>query len=192
MLDQVDPIRIPAATAPPALGSPPEGAIQLPACVSFGASIDREIATCRRYRSPLAVLCFDIDNLMAVEQRHGQFIEHQVLCSAWARLATGLREQDISLHTGRGEFGVVIRNALAPVAAVVAARVAKLLAEPYHVNDLEIRLVVSSGYAIHTPDSDADGNALEAAATLARLAGRVMAQPSCAPPSMRPECRAGE
>jgi diguanylate cyclase (GGDEF)-like protein len=175
MLNQVDPIRIPAATPAPAAVPPSEGAIQLPACVAFGATIDRQITICRRYRNPLAVLCFEIDNLMAVEQQHGQTVEHQVLCSAWARLSTGLREQDVSLYIGRGEFGVVIRNALAPVAAVVATRVAALLAEPYRVNDLEIRIAVSSGYAIRTPDSDADGSALEAAATLARLAGRGMA-----------------
>ena len=174
MLDQVDPVRLPAATPRPALVSTSEGAIQLPARVPFGAAIDRQIGTCRRYRNPLAVLCFGIDNLAAVEQRYGPIVEDQVRYSAWARLATGLREQDVSLHTGHGEFGVVIRSALAPIAAVVAARIAELLSEPYRVDDLEIRLVVSAGYAVHTPDSDADGSALEVAATQARLAGRGM------------------
>lgn len=170
MFDPVYPVRMPDAAA--RLGSRPERAIELPARVPLGAAIERQIGACRRYRSPLAVLCFGIDNLMAIEQRCGQFVEHQVLRLAWARLWAGVREQDITLHIGRGEFGVLIHDALAPIAAVVAARVAALLGEPYRVNDLVIRLVVSSGYAVRTPDADADGGALASAATQARLAGR--------------------
>lgn len=145
--------------------------MQLPARVPFGATIDRQIAICRRYESPLAVLCFGIDNLTALEQQHGQIIEHQVLCSAWARLTAGLREQDVSFHTGRGEFGVAVRNALAPIAAVIAARITALLCEPYRVNDLEIRITFSAGYAVFAQGSTDDGSALAAAATQARLDG---------------------
>jgi diguanylate cyclase (GGDEF)-like protein len=170
MFDPAYAVRIPQATARP--GSRPAHATELPERVALSAAIERQIGACRRYRSPLAVLCFGIDNLTAIEQRCGQFVEQQVQRLAWARLWTGVREQDIALHTGRGEFGVLIHDALTPIAAAVAARVVALLGEPYRVNDLAIRLVVSSGYAVWAPDGDADAGAVAAAATQERLGNR--------------------
>jgi diguanylate cyclase (GGDEF)-like protein len=148
--------------------------MDLPARVPFGTTIDRQIVSCRRYGSRFAVLCLAIDNLGAVEQRYGPLIEHKLLCAAWARLAAGLRAQDLACHTGRGEFGAVVRNVLAPAAAGIAARITHLLCQPYCIDELEIRLVVSAGCAMYPQDAD-NGDTLAAAATQARLRGGAMA-----------------
>lgn len=173
MLDQIDPAG-PLDIAPPRhLTLPSDGTIQLPPRDSFAAALDSQIASCRRHRTVLAALCFGIDNLTAIEQEWGQAVAHRLLASAWARLAAGLREKDPSLHTGRGEFGVVIREARAPVAAVITDRIAALLAGPYRVEEGQVRLKVSAGFALLAHDDEADGAALAAAATRMRLSGLI-------------------
>lgn len=163
MFDPAYLVRLAPATGRPA--PRPERSIELPARVPLIAAIDNEIGTCRRYRCSLLVLRFGIDNLPEIEQRCGAFVEHQVLNLVWARLWTGVREHDVALHTGRGEFAVLIRDAASPVASLVAQRITALLGEPFRVDDLLIRLRVSAGHAVRMPDADADGAMLAALAT---------------------------
>jgi diguanylate cyclase (GGDEF)-like protein len=113
-------------------------------------SLDNEIQRARRSGRAFSLLLLDMDNLKGVNDRYGHLVGSQAL----RRLATTMRANSRSIDTaaryGGDEFALILPEANAEAAAVVARRVCERLS---HDGELP-RLTVSVGTAVFPQDGE--------------------------------------
>lgn len=143
-------------------------ATSLPEHAPFGPIVDRQLAACRRNGTTLVVLSIGLAGLEAVRECHGHAVESQLLQAIWNRLVTRLRGSDIAVRAGGAEFGAILLNAGAAIAALVDARLSEELCEPYGIGAREIVISVRTGVAVY-PQAGNTGEALVQAAIRARM-----------------------
>ena len=80
------------------------------------------IGRARREKLPLALICYDLDALQAVNEAHGRAAGDEVLKIATDRVRSALREEDVLGRWAGGEFAVLLRDTTAGQAAMVAER----------------------------------------------------------------------
>lgn len=153
-----------------------------PSIASWGASqhaapetdplpaIERQLAACRRHATSLAVLSIGFEGLHAVADRHGVEVEAKFVSALWTRLVHHVRAVDIAHQARADEFSLVLPDASRRTAAVVEARVATLLAEPFRVDGIRLGATVSTGVALF-PESGATADELLRSAREARAHG---------------------
>src|SRR3954468_11312627 len=105
------------------------------------------IASARRHGRTLCAVLVDIDRFKAVNDVHGHAAGDAVLREIAARLAAGLREEDVAARWGGEEFLLLLPDS--PDAAVVCERLRASIAErPVNVHGLlELRVSASFGWA---------------------------------------------
>jgi GGDEF domain-containing protein len=170
MTDHVIPLnapRVPLRSAAQTDGVAPDG---LPPHTPLGPVIDRHLTACRRSGAPLVALSIVIDGLESAGEWYGEAVKNQLRNAVWDRFRRRLRATDLTVCIGGVEFGAILLNVGAPVAAVVDARLSKALSQPYGIGGLEIVLSVRIGAAIY-PQAGSTGAAL-AAAALENAVGR--------------------
>ena len=91
----------------------------------LAARIEAALAAAR----PLSVLMIDIDRFKLINDRHGHTIGDQVLHAVAARLAGGIRGNDILARFGGDELVIVMPDTDIVAAAIVAERLRQRVAD---------------------------------------------------------------
>ncbi|CAN5864976.1 hypothetical protein BH24GEM1_BH24GEM1_11250 [soil metagenome] len=119
----------------------------------------------RRHGGPLAFVVFDLDRFGEVHERFGQIVGDQVLLHAANVFRSNVRASDLIGRYGAEEFAMVLRGTGATGAAVLAAKLRRVLGEQAAATaeGVIIPLNVSVGWAAHPTDGTTAGELAHAA-----------------------------
>jgi diguanylate cyclase (GGDEF)-like protein len=108
----------------------------------------RQFAQSVRYRKPLSAIMFDLDHFKEINDTLGHLVGDEVLAGIAARCARVLREVDVLGRYGGEEFAVILPDASAADAVVVAERVRRTIAdEPVETAKGPVPVTISLGVA---------------------------------------------
>src|SRR5260370_42414495 len=79
--------------------------------------LEREIARCARYRRPLSLLMFDLDNFKPINDKHGHLTGDYVLREMSRRLLGRVRREELLARYGGEEFAAGLPAARTHAAA---------------------------------------------------------------------------
>ena len=120
--------------------------------------LNLELARCRRFQWPLAVLMLDIDHFKQVNDTHGHASGDLAIRTMVAAVRKQLRETDVPGRIGGEEFLVVLPATGKDGALVAAERIrASIPKQTIALPDCSIQITVSIGVAIYLHQDDADG-----------------------------------
>lgn len=119
----------------------------------------------RRHGGRLTFLLFDLDRFSEVHERFGQLVGDQVLLHVANIFRSSVRASDVIGRYGAEEFAMILRGAGASGAAVVAAKLRRVLGDhaASTVEGVIIPLHVSVGWATHPSDGTTVGELAHAA-----------------------------
>jgi len=89
----------------------------------FEAALKQEVARCRRYGERLSLLLIDVDQLKAVNDRWGHPEGDRMLGRVADAIRSTLRTADVATRYGGDEFAIILPDADAPAAQLVAERI---------------------------------------------------------------------
>jgi diguanylate cyclase (GGDEF)-like protein len=113
-------------------------------------ALQAEIQRSRRTGRSFAVLLLDLDGLKAINDRYGHLVGSRAICRLGNVLRVHCRAMDTAARYGGDEFALVLPEASAQAAALVANRICERLAA-----DGETPLLsVSAGAAVFPQDGD--------------------------------------
>src|SRR5262245_38651808 len=95
---------------------------------AFARALRRIAAYSARYGAPASVIYFDLDDLKALNDRHGHAVGDAALQAIAERLSRNVRESDVVGRMGGDEFAVALAHADLAVAEAKAAALAALVA----------------------------------------------------------------
>ncbi|MGK2873736.1 MAG: GGDEF domain-containing protein [Alphaproteobacteria bacterium] len=108
-----------------------------------------------RYDTPAALVFFDLNNFKPVNDAFGHAAGDQVLQRVAEVLLKNTRDSDIVGRLGGDEFGVILANNHADVAAVKAQKLAEAIAgQRFMTNGKEYGVSASYGIYIFAPGDD--------------------------------------
>jgi diguanylate cyclase (GGDEF)-like protein/PAS domain S-box-containing protein len=120
----------------------------------FRDRLDGAIARAARNKQMLGVVCIGVDHFRAINDALGQHGGDVVLMQIAERLKRIVRKSDSVARLGGDEFAVILEGLIEKNGAGIAAqRKLASLAEPFMLEDKEIRLTVSIGVAIYPLDA---------------------------------------
>lgn len=97
----------------------------------------------------VAILFIDLDDFKNVNQEIGRAAGDELLVAVATRIGTGLRPADTAARVGGEEFAVLLEQADHARPARLAARLLRLIAEPFRLHGKEVRITASIGIALH-------------------------------------------
>jgi len=104
-----------------------------------------------------AVLVVDMLRFSRINESMGSLAGDELLITFARRLMSALRGGDVLARTGGNEFGVLVTLRRGVTDALVAAeRIQEVLAAPFKISDLEIRVECAIGLALMTGDHEAE------------------------------------
>ena len=136
-----------------------DGLTGLPNRTLLHERLHQAILTARREEGSLALLVMDLDRFKEVNDTLGHHYGDLLLREIGPRLQTALREADTIARLGGDEFAVVLPEADAAGAALVAHRLLQALMPPIMVEGRCLTVGASIGIALY-PDHGADGETL--------------------------------
>jgi two-component system cell cycle response regulator len=98
----------------------------------FDEEASAECARARRYRRPLALILFDIDEFKAINDHEGHLFGDRVLARIAALVRGALRSEQAFGRVGGEEFAILCPEASADRAALLAERLRELIAATAH------------------------------------------------------------
>ena len=116
--------------------------------------IDQAKQSAIRNNSRFSVLFMDLDGFKAVNDAYGHALGDELLVETAARIRSGLRAEDTVARFGGDEFVVLSEMSDADDAAAIASKIVHLIAEPYEVGGMALRLSTSIGIALYPQDGD--------------------------------------
>lgn len=110
----------------------------------------------RRLSQAVALIYLDIDHFKKINDSAGHPFGDLVLKEAGRRIRSVVRESDTVARLGGDEFAIVAIGDLASPdhAAHLAQKILDVMAQPFSIEDLELRLTASMGVAIFPNDGD--------------------------------------
>jgi diguanylate cyclase (GGDEF)-like protein len=121
--------------------------------------LQSEICRTKRTEREFSLLLLDLDGLKEINDRFGHLTGNRALCRLAQILADCCRSIDTAARQGGDEFALVLPEAGAAAATLVAQRVCELLAKDAE----EPALSVSVGVASYPKDAEAIGSLIYAA-----------------------------
>jgi diguanylate cyclase (GGDEF)-like protein len=119
----------------------------------FMERLGAAFASCRRGAKPLAVLYFDLDHFKDVNDTLGHAAGDELLQHVTSRVLGAVRRNDVVSRFGGDEFAILQSDADDIAAAdTLAAKIGKIVAEPYLVGGNEVHISASLGISRYTPD----------------------------------------
>lgn len=127
--------------------------------------LEYAVEYCRRHGEPLSLLVFDLDRFGEVNERFGQMVGDQVLLHVANVFRANVRASDVIGRYGGEEFAMVLRGGTAEGAAVLAAKLRRVLGEQAAstAEGVIIPLHVSVGWAVYPTDGTTAGELAHAA-----------------------------
>jgi diguanylate cyclase (GGDEF)-like protein len=129
------------------------------------AELDYAVDYCRRHGGSLSLLVFDLDRFHEVNERFGHLVGDQVLRHVANVFRSNVRASDLIGRFGGEEFAMVLRGVGAEGAAVVAAKLRRVLGEQSATTaeGVIIPLHVSVGWACYPSHGTSAGELVHAA-----------------------------
>jgi diguanylate cyclase (GGDEF)-like protein len=123
------------------------------------AELEYAVEYARRHGGPLAFVVFDLDRFGQVNERFGQLVGDQVLLHVANVFRSSVRASDVIGRFGGEEFAMILRGAGADGAAVLAAKLRRVLGEQAArtAEGVIIPLQVSVGWACFPLDGTTAG-----------------------------------
>ena len=121
----------------------------------FDATMNREIARCRRYGVPLSLLLVDVDRLKLLNDRWGHHAGDQALGRVAVAIQKSLRGTDIAARLGGDEFAIILPDTDAVAGLIVATRIRRNLVENAST------MVTVSGGLVELPRDAAEASAAQ-------------------------------
>ncbi|QNI02070.1 diguanylate cyclase [Halomonas sp. SH5A2] len=91
--------------------------------------LEQELSRSSRYRSPLSIAMFDLDNFKAINDTYGHSVGDDILQEVTAKVNETLRETDIQIRLGGEEFLVIMPEVDADNARQAMERVRSAVAQ---------------------------------------------------------------
>jgi diguanylate cyclase (GGDEF)-like protein/PAS domain S-box-containing protein len=127
---------------------------------SFYDEVSRTIARAQRGScTPLAILFIDLDGFKPVNDSLGHQAGNRVLQEVATRLLSSVRQADLVARVGGDEFAVLMCGAPSEP-KVVAARILKILSDPFVLDGHQFPLSCSIGIAVADTASNIDADRL--------------------------------
>ncbi|WP_313461151.1 EAL domain-containing protein [Stenotrophomonas sp.] len=126
---------------------------QLPNRMLLQDRIEQTIEKARRRNFPFAVMFCDLDGFKAINDAYGHQLGDKLLVEVSHRVSGLLRSQDTFARLGGDEFVIVFQIDEPEDAAVVAERILASVAEPFHIDALELHVSTSIGIALYPDDA---------------------------------------
>lgn len=105
----------------------------------------------------IAVLFVDIDHFKLINDSYGHEAGDEAIVEVARRISTAVRPSDIVARLGGDEFVVILGSILSDAAALgLLAVITDAVQAPLQVADHTLRLTISTGVALSTPDSTAE------------------------------------
>ena len=125
----------------------------LPNRRAFMQRIHAAFAAANRGGKPFAVLYFDLDHFKDVNDTLGHPMGDAILRQAAVRVMGAIRENDVVARFGGDEFAIMQSDTSDLTAvATLAAKIGKILAEPYFVEGNEVHVTASIGVSCYAAD----------------------------------------
>lgn len=109
----------------------------------------QQVSVCERGNLQLAVLYLDLDGFKSVNDTHGHATGDELLQAVARRIIGVIRASDLAVRWGGDEFVVVLFQADAHSAAVVAAKLVESISAPYTLRSLGVEVSTSIGVAVY-------------------------------------------
>jgi len=104
-----------------------------------------------------AVLVVDVLRFSRINESMGGLAGDELLITFARRLMSALRGGDLLARTGGNEFGILVALRRGVEDALTAAsRIQEVMAAPFHISDLDIRVECAIGVALMQHDQDAE------------------------------------
>jgi diguanylate cyclase (GGDEF)-like protein len=150
---------------------------RLPNRRMLAEQLDLALARARRGGLGVAVLCLDLDRFKEINDSLGHAVGDDLLVEVARRLRAGARETDVVARYGGDEFVILLADldvqAATELAATVVERLRSLMADPFAIGPVELRVEASIGVALYPLDSR-DAKGLLAAADAEMYAGKTV------------------
>lgn len=114
----------------------------------------REVSRSSRHNRPLAVIYLDIDDLGAVNAKHGRGAGDQLISAIAAAISKECRTEDHLWHPGEDEFVILLPETGETHAEMVAQRLIENISGAAGHLDLDISASASIGLAIYPAHGD--------------------------------------
>ena len=140
--------------------------------VALNERLERQLASARRHREPVAVLFIDLDHFKKINDSLGHAAGDKLLVGAAARMKDLLRDVDTLARLGGDEFIIVLAGPLTPDSVTgVAVRLVESLSQPYQLGGHTAHSGASVGVALF-PDDGEDAGTLLRHADMAMYAAK--------------------
>ena len=121
----------------------------------FHELLEYEIERCRRYRSQVSLLFFDLDRFKDVNDRHGHLVGSRVIAEVGHLVKRHIRSSDRAARYGGDEYVVVLPNTGKQGALSVANNLlARLRSHPF-ITDSNQRVTITASFGVATFPDDA-------------------------------------
>lgn len=135
---------------------------------TFTERLHQAFAAAQRGAAPFAIHYVDMDHFKPVNDAHGHPVGDLLLREVADRLRRCTRESDLVSRLGGDEFAVLQGEMTEPASAgVLAAKIQKELALPYHLNGNEVHVSASIGVCPYIEGVSEDADAMVVQADLA-------------------------
>jgi diguanylate cyclase (GGDEF)-like protein len=143
---------------------------------AFSRYFQDEFDRAQRFSTSFALLLLDLDHFKQVNDRYGHRAGDEVLCAAVHNIKNATRGIDIIGRWGGEEFAILIPQATAATAQIVAERIRTSIDKPIPMSDpsTHIAFTASIGIAISHPSESVDDilHRADQALYTAKAAGR--------------------
>ena len=103
----------------------------------------------------LGLLFIDLDGFKNVNDRYGHLVADRLLTAVGARIAAGVRAEDIACRYGGDEFIALISDLEdAAIVGGIAEKIRKHIDESYSIDGMEIHIGASIGLAVYPGDGE--------------------------------------
>ncbi|MDD3883644.1 MAG: diguanylate cyclase [Gallionella sp.] len=134
----------------------------LPNRILLEDRLQQILSAAKREQSQFALLFIDLDEFKPVNDNYGHAVGDEVLKESARRMLECLRASDTVARVGGDEFvGILPRIQQGADAVAVAAKMRRLIAEPFLIDGLKVSISSSIGIALYPEDGDNEDTLLE-------------------------------
>lgn len=112
----------------------------------FELTLEREVSLANRHKTPLSVLCIDIDHFKKINDQHGHMAGDKMIQSVAEGIHNCVRGSDVIFRYGGEEFVVVLSNTEIVGGCNLAERIRQRISHSFCLhNGLQLAVTVSIG-----------------------------------------------